>query len=85
LAPAKVTFGLLAVGFSAVPLIVTTDATAPLAGEKLVMTGRGMYSKGTGLVAVPPSVCTLMAPLVASAGASTVRRVGEAASTCAVV
>jgi len=48
------------------PLIVTTVPTGPLAGEKPVITGA--TTNVAALVAVPPAVVTLSAPVVAPTG-----------------
>jgi hypothetical protein len=48
------------------PLIVTVVPTGPLPGVKLVIVGATV--KLPTLVAVPPGVVTLSAPLVAPAG-----------------
>jgi hypothetical protein len=48
------------------PLMVTDEATRPLVGEKLVITGATV--KVPTLVAVPAGVCTLMVPVVTPDG-----------------
>ena len=51
-----------------VPPIVTLVPTGPLAGVKLAIVGAGITVKLVALVAVPPDVVTLTAPVVAPAG-----------------
>ena len=51
-----------------VPLIVTLAPTGPLVGVTLVIVGAGITVKLAALVAVPPDVVTLTAPVVALAG-----------------
>jgi hypothetical protein len=53
-----------------VPLIVTTVATGPLDGERLVMTGATITVYGSALLARPPTVTTTL-PEVAPAGTGT--------------
>src|SRR3989442_337907 len=60
-----------------VPLMVTLVPTPPLAGEKLLIVGAGMTVKVLPLLAVPPEVVTLIAPLVAPAGTVAVIAVAE--------
>ena len=62
-----------------VPLTVTLFPTAPLAGVKLVIVGGLITVKLLALVVVPPSVATVMDPVVAPAG--TVARIVVAEST----
>ena len=51
-----------------VPLMVTLIPTGPIGGVKLVIVGELITVKLPALVAVPPSVVTLMVPVVAPAG-----------------
>ena len=53
-----------------VPLMVTTVATGPLDGERLVMTGGTITVYGKPLLASPPTVTTTL-PVVAPAGTGT--------------
>ena len=47
-----------------VPVMVTVAPVAPVAGAKDVMVGAGIKVKVPALVAVPPGVVTIMAPVV---------------------
>ena len=51
-----------------VPVITTLVPTGPLAGEKPVIVGAGITVKPLALVAVPPGVVTVIAPVVAPEG-----------------
>lgn len=51
-----------------VPLIVTCVPTGPLGGVKLVIVGGGMTVKFVPLIASPPGVVTVIAPVVAPTG-----------------
>jgi hypothetical protein len=53
-----------------VPLMVTTVATGPLDGEKLVITGGNITVNDNALLARPPTVTTTL-PVVAPAGTGT--------------
>ena len=46
------------------PVMITTVLAHPLPGEKELMVGAGIKVKAPGLVAVPPGVVTVMAPVV---------------------
>ena len=59
------------------PVIVTLVPTGPLVGEKLVIEGGGITVKLLALVAVPPTVVTLIVPLVALDGTVAVICVAE--------
>ena len=63
---------------NAVPVIVTLAPIPPLAGEKLVIEGMGTVTENDeALVAVPPEVVTLIAPVVAPDGTVAVICVDE--------
>ena len=62
-----------------VPLMVTLTPTAPLVGEMLVIVGSGPTVKSVALVAVPETVVTLIAPVVAPDGTLVVICVSESA------
>jgi len=59
-----------------VPLMVTTVATGPLDGERLVMTGGAVTVYGNALLARPPTVTTTL-PVVAPAGTGTTMLVAD--------
>ena len=70
-----------------VPLTVTLLPTVPTEGVKLVMVGtpEPFTVKGVVLVAVPPGVVTVIAPVVAPAGTVVLICVAVAALTVAAV
>ena len=53
------------------PLMLTRAPTGPIVGVKLVIVGGFITMKLLPLLAVPPGVVTLIAPVVALAGAVT--------------
>ena len=55
-----------------VPVRVTVAPTPPLAGVKLVRIGAATKVRLEGLVAVPPTVVTVIVPVVAPAGTTAV-------------
>jgi hypothetical protein len=59
----------------AVPLMVTTVPTGPLAGVKDVIVGAVVTVKSDALVAVPPGVVTVIFPVTAPVGTLAVTRV----------
>lgn len=63
--------------FRPLPFKVTTVPTTPDDGVNPVRLGTGITVKTVGLVAVPPAVVTLIAPLVAPAGTVAVSCVEE--------
>jgi hypothetical protein len=68
--PLKVTVLVPVVAPKLLPVIVTTVATGPLDGERLVMTGCKITVYGNPLLASPPTVTTTL-PVVAPAGTGT--------------
>src|SRR5438309_1245471 len=67
------------------PLRVTLVPTAPLVGVKELMLGATVTVKLVELVAVPPGVVTLIAPVVAPLGTEVVICVSEATVKVATV